>query len=403
MWIKSYDRQSPPSPVDLDEFHKQYPTLALTDPALEPPFFRRLLPVRELDLPGSRLVYNAEGPTEAPYYLRPTTGQLSAACATGIKTLSFLADGAVIAAHDGCEFIVQESLWHSHLFFNEWLRNDLSTAWQWRSNEAWLADDRIGEQVNYCYHHFHFQYFHWLMDCLPRVWSLRTKFADLAARKWFVGRRLSPFALPLLGLYDVEPDDVIEPAGSILQCDEVVYPCFTFREGLKTRPAFDSGVHHKGWSPEYLADLADRARSRWAPSRHGGGKRLYISRATAAHRRIKDEAGILALVERLGFETCDPGALGVEDQVRLFADAEIVVGAHGAGLSNIIWSDRAPRVLEFLPASVQDPGYRMLADMLGGAQHHALICDTLPDARGDAYADLDVSAAMVEEMLKRIL
>ena len=78
-------------------------------------------------------------------------------------------------------------------------------------------------------------------------------------------------------------------------------------------------------------------------------KKLYISRRKSKNRRVINENEILDNLHRQGFLAVDLEDLSVEDQIRRFASAKIVIGPHGAGLVNIIFS-REPRLIELLPS-----------------------------------------------------
>ena len=76
-------------------------------------------------------------------------------------------------------------------------------------------------------------------------------------------------------------------------------------------------------------------------------RRLYVSRGHAKRtRRVENESELLAVLEPLGFEVIDPGALSSADQVRAFAEAEYIVGPHGAGLTNLAFASPGAAVLE---------------------------------------------------------
>lgn len=74
-------------------------------------------------------------------------------------------------------------------------------------------------------------------------------------------------------------------------------------------------------------------------SRQGGNHRLYISRRKAALRRIVNESEIIPVLEAHGFETVLCEDLSLAEQIGLFAKTTAVIGAHGAGLTNLIYCD----------------------------------------------------------------
>ena len=80
--------------------------------------------------------------------------------------------------------------------------------------------------------------------------------------------------------------------------------------------------------------------------------------------------------------------MGITEQVRLFAEAKLVIGQHGAGLSNLVASSRNTRVVETGPVLV--PCYSNLAEQL--LQPHVEsnctdFCDTITHAVDLAYPE----------------
>ena len=74
-----------------------------------------------------------------------------------------------------------------------------------------------------------------------------------------------------------------------------------------------------------------------------------MSRRDGGGRNLRNEDEIAALVESRGFEILTLSSLPVIEQVRTFAEASIVVGAHGAGLTNIMFCRPQTMLLELLP------------------------------------------------------
>ncbi|MDZ5810498.1 glycosyltransferase family 61 protein [Halorubrum sp. AD140] len=92
-------------------------------------------------------------------------------------------------------------------------------------------------------------------------------------------------------------------------------------------------------------------------------ERIYISREDAHERRVVNEEEVMDALEPYGFESYLLTELSFERQIELFANAECVVGPHGAGLSNIIFADECS-VLEIFGKKVK-PTYYMLANSAG--------------------------------------
>lgn len=101
------------------------------------------------------------------------------------------------------------------------------------------------------------------------------------------------------------------------------------------------------------------------------GKRLYVTRTNARARPLDNEAEIVDLVTAHGFDVVDPGSLSFTDQIALFADASIIIGPHGAGLTNAAFCDSDTTLIELraLNRASQSPSrnetYRRLSACCG--------------------------------------
>lgn len=82
------------------------------------------------------------------------------------------------------------------------------------------------------------------------------------------------------------------------------------------------------------------------PTAMYGGKKLYIVRTGV--REITNHEEVRRVLEKRGFEVVRCETLSMAEQVKLFASADAIVGAHGAGLSNMVFSPRGTRVIECL-------------------------------------------------------
>jgi capsular polysaccharide biosynthesis protein len=104
-----------------------------------------------------------------------------------------------------------------------------------------------------------------------------------------------------------------------------------------------------------------RERLTLGSDRHG--RRLYVSRGPRARRCIANEADIIHVLERIGFEIYTPGR-GIDD-LRVFSEAAVVVGAHGAALANIAACHPGTVIIELLPDGFLYPYFYTLASSAG--------------------------------------
>ncbi|MEL7035232.1 MAG: glycosyltransferase family 61 protein [Cyanobacteria bacterium J06592_8] len=95
--------------------------------------------------------------------------------------------------------------------------------------------------------------------------------------------------------------------------------------------------------------------------------RIFISRVTSGTRSgrcIENEECLFNRLEKYGFKKYILESLSIEDQINIFYDAEFVIGTHGAGLTNIIFSEKI-KVLELFPMPFIKPNYYYLSKSLG--------------------------------------
>jgi hypothetical protein len=80
------------------------------------------------------------------------------------------------------------------------------------------------------------------------------------------------------------------------------------------------------------------------------GSRLYITRRGTKLRQIVNEDEVIAGLRSRGFDVIQGQWGNHHDQIAAFARARIVVGVHGAGMSNLIFSEPGTQVLEMFPS-----------------------------------------------------
>lgn len=80
-----------------------------------------------------------------------------------------------------------------------------------------------------------------------------------------------------------------------------------------------------------------------------GGRKIYISRQFTGMRRILNEAVLRKALKQRGFEIVVLEKLPLADQMRAFAEADVIVSPHGAGLTNVIFCNAGTLLIEIFP------------------------------------------------------
>jgi len=234
-------------------------------------------------------------------------------------------------------------------------------------------------------------YYHFLHDCLPRVSVLEQCPEVAPPDRWYVPQA-TRFQRELLELFGV-------PAGLVVDSAAVPH----VRAECLVVPGVASTIER---NPPWVANLL---RERLCPPdlQRVPGRHLYLTRGEARNNRmVVNEAEVLALLTPLGFEAVDPGELSVRDQIRTFAEADVIVAPHGAALANLVFCSPGSALLELFPAQSMVGDYWKMTCGVPGLEYRYLsgAGPAVGTTRGefvvaDITVDLPQLASMVDEML----
>jgi tetratricopeptide (TPR) repeat protein/capsular polysaccharide biosynthesis protein len=200
-------------------------------------------------------------------------------------------------------------------------------------------------------------YFHWMVDILPRFELLQRSGMALSQIDWFwINQPLAPFQQQTLERLGIPPEKILaSDCHPHIQAEQLVVPSF---------PGY------LGWlEPWALTFLRDQFLPLAAPNL--AHERIYISRASAHHRRVLNEAEIMDCLRPLGFVSVELESLPLAEQIALFANAKVIIAPHGGGLTNMIFCTPGTTIIElFAPAYVRHY-YWVISQHLG--LHHYLI------------------------------
>ena len=207
---------------------------------------------------------------------------------------------------------------------------------------AFVLMSDIGES-NYC---------HWLLDELPRLALLddRPDTSLIVAKSSFKWRRECLDILRYYGdrIVVLDRDEALRAENLLVpNTQEIWHPA---RKGSSR--VLDWIRSSVGF--EALAELRPDS-ERVLP------KRLYIGRGDASSRRLINEEGLLRVLRSAGFTSVTLSGLPVGEQFALFACADVIIGLHGAGLSNIVFCNQGTSVLEIFSPYHGTPAFGMIA------------------------------------------
>jgi hypothetical protein len=264
-----------------------------------------------------------------------------------------------VALSRGCEGLVfdQDGTWSDIDILAE--TPDLPAGFARRDGRIWIDRDAIheapkleGPLLVFYDGNLH-RYTDWLIGALPALDAIsrhvpRTSRLLLPGTLLAMQRRATTFnhreMMKLLGFGRLP---AVESSADVVWVDDVI---FMDRPTPASIPA------------DQLRDFRDRVLQPFG----GPGepsKRIYIKRAGAG--AVTDRHEIERFLAGQGFEHVQLEHLTHEAQLRLFQEASFVVGAHGGGLSNLVFSFPGVKVLELMSDEDFQPDFWTLSNKLG--------------------------------------
>jgi hypothetical protein len=196
-------------------------------------------------------------------------------------------------------------------------------------------------------------YFHWVVQALPAIdVSLGRKGQDRkVALALPVLRPWQEESLQMLGYAGVRRVILDDPRGQYF-FNRVEYSEFLRGDGTFRW----SEASHRTFS---------RIRAEVDDTQPADGRKLYVARTDAPTRIMRNEGALIAELRRHGFDIVVPGTLSLNEQVRTFRNASLVVGPHGAGMTNIAFCEPGTIVYELVPADYHNACFCSLAHTCG--------------------------------------
>jgi hypothetical protein len=197
-------------------------------------------------------------------------------------------------------------------------------------------------------------YAHWLMDYLPRLALLEPSDTEF---KVIVDAYPERYRIDSLKLLGISEERVVEMKQKSIYVEKLILCHAAQRLGVP------SAVH--------LHNIRDRLVSAVIGSRYSSSpnRRIYISRAKSS-RKIVNENELLPILLEYNFEVVFCEELSLQEQIRLFSESNVVMGAHGAGVFNHIFCNPGATVIEIYNRQRWEHAPRKLASLMNHKHWH---------------------------------
>jgi hypothetical protein len=241
-------------------------------------------------------------------------------------------------------------------------------------------------------HRWATNYSHWTEEWLTQMEGLRYYAQETGYEPTLLIPPNPPsFVHDSLSVLGYDSDDYVEWGGGSIVVNRLVLPSIR-RCRSCTSDDYMRDVSALKWLRDQILHELSLPRGNVS----GGGARILISREhDATTRRVVNWEDVQSALARHGFMTVQLTEMDFSEQKRLFSGAEMIVGVHGAGLTELIYAPEAA-VIE-LYGDYMVPVYYEMAKGLN-MPYACLKCD---DKAGDLVVDLDELLAAVFRMEKQ--
>lgn len=234
-------------------------------------------------------------------------------------------------------------------------------------------------------------YHHWLIDLLPRIGQVvRAGYRLDRFDHVIVNHTDRRFQLATLTHLGIPPEKLIQADANLwIRAEQLVVPSLKPSTQMLSR-----------------ADL-QFLRESFLPSEPPTPPRrkIFLSRADANARRLRNEGELTAALRDHEFEIVTASQLDVPGQARLFAEAAVIAGPAGAAFANLVFATPPAQVVEITPPQWLAAFHWMISARLGLS--HAIVLGEgsvmrgVPDSSARTH-DVTVDAAKLFGLLNRL-
>ncbi|GHB95340.1 glycosyltransferase family 61 protein [Cerasicoccus arenae] len=251
--------------------------------------------------------------------------------------------------------------------------------------------ERVNNEVYWCTDTYSIGFYHWLVEALPRIYL-----ASLLQEKphIYLPGCLQPlsFVHESLNFFPDVRFDMMKPASR--------------SKFKKMRWVSQMGSGYQ-FNPPLMKALRDHLIQQAGIKRNPKKRtRLFISRKKAPKRKIINEDEVESALKPLGFQTVYFEDYSLLEQMKLCANAELFVGIHGAGLSNMLFLPPDAKVLEIQKLNDWASCFFRLAHSLD-LDYYYTYCPHFPpeevsELKADLVVDVDQLLTVISSMTEKL-
>ena len=204
-----------------------------------------------------------------------------------------------------------------------------------------------GKVFNLCQGASGNNYFHFMFDILPKIYLFNSKI-DLGTIDYFYVSDPKKWQIKIFNILGINKKKLLSSKKyKHILADEIYavdHPWYNKGYVQKNCQKIPKWIVHKN-RKIFFNNLKNIIKNK-------SKKKIFLDRSTSKynHCQIKNLNDIKKLMLEKKFKIFKPEFLSFEKQIDLFKNSSIIIGAHGAALSNIIFCKPGTKIIEIIPA-----------------------------------------------------
>jgi len=236
-------------------------------------------------------------------------------------------------------------------------------------------------------------YFHWMVDILPKFFILSKNY-KLEHIQYFYLPEIKNYQLLTLKILGINKKKIIN--------SKIYRHIYSNLIIIVDHPWYNKGFVHKYATnlPSWIIIWIKKKFLKYK-KKFNCSKKIFIDRRESKfnHCQIINDDEVYNYLKKKGFKKYQVGKLNLFKQIYLFWNAKIVVGAHGAAFTNIIFCKPKTKIIEIRPHFHPGKNYERIS-AINKLDHKTILTKKIVKTKkGDIFLPLE----NLKKVLKNIL
>jgi capsular polysaccharide biosynthesis protein len=216
-------------------------------------------------------------------------------------------------------------------------------------------------------------YFHFMYDLIPKIYLLE-KVLSISSIDYFYVPKIKIWQKKIYSLFGINEKRLIDSEKfKHIESNLII--------------SVNHPWYHQGYIQDEVKNIPDwiinSNRIKFLPllKKFDNNKKIFLDRSSSvySHCQIQNNNELIDALTKKGFTSYKVEELNIEEQIHLFNDADIIVGAHGAAFANIMFCKPKTKIIEIIPISHPNRKCERISEILNLKYFRIITEDTRSD------------------------